>query len=106
MKIKITQQQAIDWFNTLYEQNRPSTNTSREAFYCGITNDIERRETEHNTKFIQYVECENKNDAADLERLLGKEGFDIGQNYGNGAKDDSVYTYIYRKTNSTIEHIG
>lgn len=105
MKIIITPEQAITWFNMLYEQNRVSVDTSKKTFYCGITNDIQRRENEHNAEFLQYVKCENKDEATELERLLGEEGFDIGRNYGNGASDDSIYTYIYMKTDRTKEHL-
>ncbi|MCM1139135.1 MAG: hypothetical protein NC453_11255 [Muribaculum sp.] len=69
----------------------------RSRFYCGITNNLERRMDEHNTTPLAWVKSSIVKAAIDLEDKLGEMGFDIGRNSGNGATDDSVYVYIYKK---------
>lgn len=69
----------------------------RARFYCGITNDLERRMSEHNATPLAWVESNSAKAAIELEDKLGDMGFDIGRNPGNGATDDSVYVYIYKK---------
>ncbi len=69
----------------------------RLRFYCGITNDLDRRMSEHNAMPLAWVKSINAQAAIDLETKLGELGFDIGRNSGNGASYDSVYVYIYKK---------
>lgn len=69
----------------------------RSRFYCGITNDLKRRTGEHNATPLAWVKSNTAKAAIDLEDKLGEMGFDIGRNPGNGATDDSVYVYIYKK---------
>lgn len=69
----------------------------RSRFYCGITNDLERRMSEHNATSLAWVKSNTAQAAIDLEDKLGEMGFDIGRKSGNGATDDSVYVYIYKK---------
>lgn len=73
-------------------------------YYVGITNDIARRQSEHNVEFITYLLANTVKAATELEKELGKLGFDNGGCYGNGASDDTKYVYMYRKSSSTIEH--
>lgn len=72
------------------------------CYYCGITNDIERRVREHNAECLGYIKAETAQDAKDLEVLMHEEGFDTGDQLGNGSSD-SVYVYVYRKTSNTFE---
>lgn len=69
----------------------------RKSFYCGITNDLDRRMSEHNAKALTWVKAKNAKAAIELEKRLGEIGYDIGSNAGNGAADDSVYIYMYKK---------
>jgi len=69
----------------------------RSRFYCGITNDLERRMGEHNATPLAWVKSNNAQAAIALEDKLGELGFDIGRNSGNGADEDSIYVYIYKK---------
>jgi len=79
----------------------------KSSFYCGITNDLERRMSEHNAIPLEWVKSNNANAAITLETELGELGFDIGGKPGNGASDDSVYVYMYKKkTGITKEHIS
>ena len=74
--------------------------------YCvGITNDLDRRSKEHNATFLTHVKAKSKELAIELEEKLGELGFDNGDRPGNGAEDDTVYVYIYKKTKDTKEHL-
>ena len=79
---------------------------NKNAFYCGITNDIDIRMQQHRDNdfnivgnkvgawLCRYAEC-----ATEVERLMGEFGYDIGRGNkaGNGANDDSCYVYILKK---------
>lgn len=73
-------------------------------YYVGITNDIARRQSEHNVEFITYLHANTVQAASNLKKKLGELGFDNGGSHGNGAADDTKYIYIYRKSPATIEH--
>lgn len=79
--------------------------TSMNGYYVGITDDLDRRSKEHNATFLYSVKAKTKEDAVELEDELGELGFDNGDRPGNGAKDDTVNVYIYKKTKDTKEHI-
>ena len=72
------------------------------GYYCGVTNDIKRREGEHNASFLGYVTAKTVNGALQLEARMHKEGFDTGGQLGN-AGDDSKFVYVYKKGPDTIE---
>lgn len=75
----------------------------KKNFYCGITNDLDRRKGEHNVEyFLYYVKCNDFNSACELEEKLKEAGFDCGSETGHG-KSNSIYVYIYRKTSVTTE---
>lgn len=76
----------------------------RKNFYCGITNDLNRRMGEHNAKPLVWVKARNQENAIMLEEALGEKGYDIGSVAGNGAADDSVIVYMYKKSLFTNEH--
>lgn len=99
--IKMTIAEAVQRFNQVYLRNR-KTGDSKYNFYCGITNDIERREGEHNANYLDTLKCQNADTAKDLEAALHDEGYDTGDKVGNGT-DESIYVYIYRKTQTTVE---
>lgn len=73
-------------------------------YYCGITNDISRREAEHHAEFIKHLRLPNRVFADEVERFMGRSGFDVGRRPANGGNKRSVYVYIYRKIKGkTIE---
>ena len=74
-------------------------------YYCGITNDIQANKNRHNVKdYVVVCKCPNASIAAEVETLLGRDHFDIGERGGgNGGADDSVYVYMYKKTKDTQE---
>ena len=78
---------------------------SMRGYYVGITNNLELRSKEHNATFITHVKAKSKELAVELEDKLGELGFDNGDRPGNGAEDDTVNVYIYKKTKDTKEHI-
>lgn len=80
-----------------------------DAFYCGITNDLDIRMQQHreedftivNNKVYAWI-CPTAQVAAEIESWAHKPvGFDIGKthNKGNGGKDDSVIVYLLKKGN-------
>lgn len=79
---------------------------NKNAFYCGITNDIDIRMQQHRDNDFNIVGnkvgawlCRNAECATEVERLMGEFGYDIGRGNkaGNGANDDSCYVYILKK---------
>ena len=79
---------------------------NKNAFYCGITNDIDIRMQQHRDNDFNIVGnkvgawlCRNAECATKVERLMGEFGYDIGRGNkaGNGANDDSCYVYILKK---------
>ena len=93
----------LAFFDFLVQKAFPDNPGSRGDYYCGITNDLDRRAGEHKAEFMGHVECDSKDTAIDVETLLGDQGYDIGKKSGNGAKDNSIFVYIYKKTPYTIE---
>lgn len=78
----------------------------KNSFYCGITNDIDIRMQQHRYNDFNIVGnqvgawlCRDAECAKEVERLMGKFGYDIGRGNkaGNGANDDSRYVYILKK---------
>ena len=75
-----------------------------EDYYCGITNDIQANKSRHKVDdYVVVCQCPNASIASEVERLLGQDGFDVGERAGNGGADDSVYVYMYKKTKDTQE---
>lgn len=79
---------------------------NKNAFYCGITNDIDIRMQQHRDNDFNIVKnkvgawlCRDVESATEVERLMGEFGYDIGRGNkaGNGANDDSCYVYILKK---------
>ena len=91
----MTIQETIAWFNQQFE-NSKAWYERKSNFYCGITNDLERRMNEHNVSQYFHVTCDSFETAKQVESLLYQEGFDTGGQLGNG-QEDTVYVYMYRK---------
>lgn len=80
-----------------------------DAFYCGITNDLDIRMQQHqeedftivNNKVYAWI-CPTAQIAVEIENWADKSvGFDIGKthNKGNDGKDDSVIVYLLKQSN-------
>ena len=92
----MTIKETIDWFNNIYELNK-MPGESKNAFYCGITNNTEERRKQHNvSEFLGVTRCDTFETARKLESQMHNEGFDTGKQLGNG-NEDSVYCYLYKK---------
>lgn len=93
-------EQTIDWFNNIYELNKKQ-DESKFSFYCGITENIERRQSEHNiSHFLAVTKCDSFETAKILEQRMHNEGYDTGDQLGNG-NQTSIYCYMYKKTPNT-----
>ncbi len=69
---------------------------SRMDYYCGITNNIEERRSWHKVdKFIKTIECDSFETSSEMEKMLQKEGFYVGDRAGHG-RDNSVFVYMYK----------
>ena len=73
--------------------------TYHSDFYIGITNNIERRLSEHNVDdCIKIMEATNKNEAEMAETTLIHCGLKGGP---GGGTDDTNFVYCYRITDDT-----
>ncbi len=73
-------------------------------WYCGITDDIERRlfdehNVSRNSKY-NYRKCHGSNSARKVEKALIDRGCKGGD---GGGTDKTVYVYVYRITPNTDE---
>ena len=75
---------------------RYSYGETRNNYYCGITDDLDRRSKEHNASFIKTMEADTFEGAKKLEKALDEAGFDAGDHVGNGT-EKSVFIYMYKK---------
>lgn len=83
--------------------SKSDQNLNRSDFYCGITNDLERRAGEHNVEnFLICAKCSSFEVSSAAEKLISEKGFDCGEQSGNGT-DDSVYIYMYQKNPDVTE---
>jgi predicted GIY-YIG superfamily endonuclease len=79
---------------------------TKDDYYCGITNNLDKRMDEHRRNDFEIVEdkvfawnCKNVDVAAEVEKRLGKLGFDIGdtKTLGNGGVENSTIVYLLEK---------
>ena len=82
---------------------------TKNDYYCGITNNLDKRMDEHRRNDFEIVEdrvfawnCENADVAAEVEKRLGELGFDIGdtKTLGNGGVENSTIVYLLEKGKS------
>lgn len=81
-------------FELAYMSNFKYGETKRN-YYCGITNDLERRAKEHNANFILTKEMKSFEEAKIVEEALHAKGYCTGKQLGNG-DEDTVYVYMYK----------
>lgn len=97
-----TIEDAVTALKSFCQKSSPSGITDYKGYYCGVTNNIDRREIEHKVKFLGYVYAKSVKGALDLEARMHQEGFNTGDQLGN-AGADSKYVYVYKMTKDTVE---
>lgn len=97
----MTLRQAVEEFNKVFDSKKDFFE-GKDDFYCGITNDIERRSQEHNAEMLYHLKVKSFEIAKELEQALHDEGYDTGFQVGNG-QEDSVYVYMYKKIPGVTE---
>ena len=102
----MTLTQCVQYLKDCCKSSNGQTPRSYSGFYCGITNDLNRRDGEHNTKSLGAIKCDSFDTAKKLEKMMHDEGFDTGKQLGNG-QEDSIYVYVYKKipgvTNESLD---
>lgn len=90
----MTIDEVVKTFVDVFNDNKKDGD-EKSNFYCGITNDLERRKREHKLDdFLYTVKCKNFEAASALEKELEEVGFDCGSQIANG-RSDTIYGYIY-----------
>lgn len=97
-----TEDDAVNYLKSCCKNEDGTTPYTYGGFYCGITNNVTRREDEHEADYLGWVNAKTFARAKSLEARMHKEGFDTGEQLGHG-REDSIYVYVYRKTRNTIE---
>ena len=95
-------EEAVEYLKGCCKDSNGIAPISFGGFYCGITNNVDRREGEHNTDYLGYVNCKTFEVAKRLEARMHDEGFDTGDQLGHG-QEDSRYVYVYKKNVNTKE---
>ena len=82
-----------------------NVNGNLSQYYCGMTNNPERRRKEHGAlRLIDNLVCETKELARDFLSQLSDAGFDVDKDIMSG-QDDSKTVYVYKKTSLTIQKL-
>ena len=98
----MTINETINWFISQYNNAKGFLDIPS-FYYCGITDNLERRAGEHNvSKYTATATCDSFETACKIEEGLHNAGFDAGKQLGNGT-EDSIYVYMYRKSQYTKE---
>ena len=93
----MTLQEAVKKFQEAAANDAAPNPVKYSNYYCGITNDLDRRQGEHKAPAYLYTcTCPSFKVACELEKMLHDAGFDTGEQVGHG-NEDSVYVYMYRK---------
>lgn len=99
--------QIVDLINNQYlSYFNFNEDKTKDDYYCGITNNLDKRMDEHRRNDFEIVEdkvfawnCKNVDVAAEVEKRLGELGFDIGdtKTLGNGCVESSTIVYLLEK---------
>ena len=98
----MTTEDAVEYLKSCCKNSNGLIPRTFGSFYCGITNNVGRREGEHKADYLGYVKAKNADAAKRLEARMHEQGFDTGDQLGNG-QEDSVYVYVYKKGKNTVE---
>lgn len=94
---EISKQQVVNLFNQI------KGHAKAQNYRVGITCDPNRREGEHNAEFLAVIQCENNDQANELECLFDDKQYDAGKRVGNTFLPKSKKVYIYKKGPETKE---
>ena len=82
-----------------------NANGNLSQYYCGMTNNPERRRKEHGAlKLIDHLPCDKKETARDFLSQLSDIGFEVDPDIMSG-QDDSNIVYVYKKNSLTIQKL-
>ncbi len=94
--VKLTEKQILNEFLKAFADSNLSIYKS--DYYCGITDDLNRRAKEHNVDgYCLIMNLITFEAARDIEQKLSSLGFDCGDQLGNG-NEKSVYVYMCYKS--------
>ncbi|MEH2791450.1 hypothetical protein V7T18_12410 [Segatella copri] len=94
--VKLTEKQILNEFLKAFADSNLSIYKS--DYYCGITDDLNRRAKEHNVDgYCLTMNLITFEAARDIEQKLSSLGFDCGDQLGNG-NEKSVYVYMCYKS--------
>lgn len=94
--VKLTEKQILNEFLKAFADSNLSIYKS--DYYCGITDDLNRRAKEHNVDgYCLTMNLMTFEAARDIEQKLSSLGFDCGDQLGNG-NEKSVYVYMCYKS--------
>lgn len=92
----LTEKQILGRFEKAFADSKFSDEKS--DYYCGITDDLDRRAKEHNVDgYCLTMNLITFEAARDIEQKLSSLGFDCGSQLGNG-NEKSVYVYMCYKS--------
>ena len=93
--VKLTEKQILDDFLKAFADSNLSIYKS--DYYCGITDNLDRRAKEHNVDgYCLTMNLITFEAARVIEQKLSTLGFDCGNQIGNG-NENSVYVYMCYK---------
>mgnify|MGYP004654311923 FL=1 len=94
--VKLTEKQILNEFLKAFADSNLSIYKS--DYYCGITDDLNRRAKEHNVDgYCLTMNLITFEAARDIEQKHSSLGFDCGDQLGNG-NEKSVYVYMCYKS--------
>ena len=88
------------------EKTVNSLGGQKSDYFCGMTNNPERRRREHGAlSLVDSLDCKDKDTARGFMRALSDEGFDVDKDIMSG-QDDSKTVYVYKKTTLTMQQLA
>lgn len=99
----MTIKETVKWF---IEKTVEAKGGKPSDYFCGMTNNPERRRKEHGaTELLARTKCGDKDCARELMWALVDADFDVDKDIMSG-QDDSVYVYVYRKSTQTKQNLS
>jgi predicted GIY-YIG superfamily endonuclease len=88
-------------FTIHIKKSMKSQNPRLKYWYCGITNNTQKRKLQHHRNFPllkhwKFIEAKNMLDANSVEAFFSKKGTS-NRPSKNGANESSIYVYLFRE---------